>query len=82
MVGSSSVRGTTCCLVVLALAACSAKGAKAPAMDAAREVTGPIPTEAGPDRYDTSPPDLSEALADSSDGSGPEVVADARSAEG
>lgn len=81
MVGSSSVRVTTCCLVVLALAACSAKGAKAPAMDAAREVTGPIPTEAGPDRYDTSPPDLSEALADSSDGSGPEVVADARSAE-
>jgi hypothetical protein len=62
------------CYLVLALAACSSKGMRAPAEDA----TIPVWPDAGPDN--ASRPDAGDALGDVS-GSDATVVADARTAD-
>jgi Domain of unknown function (DUF4832)/Domain of unknown function (DUF4874) len=69
MRGSSSLRETTCFLVVLALAACggSSKGKKAPTVDAGSDVTAPASPDAGADSSsrdvaEASPPDQADSL--------------------
>ena len=74
MVGSSLVRKATFGLIVLALAACSSKGAKSPAVDAARDVTVPVSPDVGPDSSVASPRDVGGALGDSNLDGAPEVA--------